>query len=208
MLKVDVKFTDNGLREKLEKLQGDLVAKAEMHEAMALGVGETVRAHLLDLNARSKNTGFYAKASRSVETLWDAEAGTVRIPHAGTALRFYGGRVTMKDRHLALPTEHVPVRGDERLRPGEIPDLAFLPRSKKASAGTFGYLVEGMPERQKNGKTRMVPKPGGMLMFILRDWTDHDPDPAVMPTDAALETAAAEAAEDYLHAAIQEGGLA
>lgn len=208
MVRVEVKFDDAGLTAALEKLQGDLVATTEIHQAMALGVGETVRGHFLELNSRSQHTGFYGKASRSVETLWDAAAGTVRIPHRGTALRYYGGRVNMKDLHLALHTENVPVRGDERLRPGEIPDLAFLPRSKKASAGTFGYLVEGVEKQQKNGKTRLVPKPGGRLMFVLRDYTDHEEDPTVLPTQAELLAAATVAATDYLSAAIREGGLA
>jgi hypothetical protein len=206
MLEVQVKYSDEGLQAALASLAGDLTATTELHQAMAVAVEEKVRDHLLGLNSRSPHTGYYAKASRSVESSADAAAGTVTVPHRGVALRYHGGRVEMKDKHLALPTENVPVRGDERLRPGEIPDLAFIPRAANSAPGTFGFLVEG----EKNAKGRLVPKKredGGKLMFVLRAYTDHAPDPTVIPDDAALTASAAAAGEDYLSAMIRERGL-
>ena len=202
-MKVKVNITDGGLREALDRVRGNLQSAAELHQAMAHGVEESVRGHLLGLNTRSRHTGYYAKASRSVESKWSATEGLVIIPHRGVALRYYGGRVTMKDRLLALPTDDVPVRGDERMRPGEMKDLAFVPNRKGGPSVTVGYLVEG----EVKGK-RTVPKRGGKLMYVLRGWTDHSPDPTVLPDQDALTAAAAEAAEDYLAASLEEGGLA
>lgn len=204
MLKVEVNFSDEGLQAALASLAGDLQGMAEIHQAMAQGVEETTRSHLLGLNSRSPNTGFYAKAARSVESSWDSAAGTVRVPHRGAALRYSGGRVNMKDKLLALPTDKVPVRGDERMRPGEFADLAFIPNRKGGVSVTRGFLVEG--QMNKKG-TRLVPKKGGALMFVLRAWTDHDPDPTVIPDDATLTLSATEAGGNYLQAAMREKGL-
>lgn len=208
MLEVLVNITDSGAMAALERLRGDMEAKAELHEAMAQGTGELVRTHLQGLNSRSPNTQWWAKAADSVESSWDAERGMVRITRAGAALRYYGGRVEMKDRFLALPTADVPVRGGERMRPGEMADLAFLPAKKGAAGGTRGYLLEGMQVPKKDGGTRTVPKPDGKLFFTLREFTDHPEDPSVLPELAELQAAAGNAALDYLAAAAGEGGRA
>lgn len=205
MLKVEVKFSNEGLSAALASLAGDLEGTTELHQAMAAGVEETVRTHLLGLNSRSPHTGFYAKAARSVESSSDAEAGTVRVPHRGMAQRFHGGRIEPKTvANLAIPTEHVPVRGDERMRPREIKDLAYLPRKASAKPNVTGYLVEG--EMNPKG-TRLVPKDSGRLMFVLLSGVDQQEDPTVLPDDAALHDSAREAGEDYLAAVIHGKGL-
>lgn len=206
MLEVQVKITDGGLREALESLAGDLQGTTELHYAMAGAVEKKVRGHLLERNSSSPNTGYYAKAARSVQSTADDQAGTVRVPHAGAALRLHGGRVNMKDKYLALPTDKVPIRGDERMRPGEMTDLAFIPKRGLDVSGTVGYLVEG----KKNSKGRLVPKTkeeGGSMMFVLRAFTDHQADPTVIPDDAALTASAGVAGEDYLASLIHEKGF-
>lgn len=191
MIRVDVKIEDHGLAEALAGLAADMEARAEMHAAMAAGVEDAVRGYLLEKNSRSPNTGFYAKASRSVQVSSDAEEGLVRIPHRGMALRYFGGRVDMKDRLLTLPTKDVPVRGGERMAAGEMGEMEFRPRKKDAKPNVRGYLL-------KENK----------LMYVLCEWTDHAPDPAAIPDDAALQAAARAGAEDYLAAARRERGLA
>lgn len=206
MLEVQVKITDGGLRDALDSLAADLQATTDLHEAMAVAVEEKVRGHLLERNSKSPKTGYYAKASRSVESKADEQAGHVTVPHTGVALRYYGGRVNMKDKYLALPTDQVPVRGDERLRPGEMENLAFIPKRGMGVSATVGYLVEG----ETNSKGKLVPKKqedGGKLMFVLRAFTDHQADPSVIPTDAELTSSAGTAAEGYLAARIREKGL-
>lgn len=207
MIHVEVKISDEGLAAALASLSQDLSSREDLHMAMAQGLEEKVRGHLLARNSRSPRTGFYAKASRSVESSWDAQAGIVSIPHRGAALRYYGGRVNMKDRLLAIPTDQVPVQGDERMRPGQFDSLVFIPRRNGAAAGTRGYLVEGEKKTTKGGKSKLVPKPGGKLMFVLREYTDHQPDPAVIPDDSALSLSANSAAEDYIRASLREKGL-
>lgn len=211
MVRLEVKFDDAGAMALLTRLRGRLEARRELHNAMAEGLKEHVRDHLLDLNSsRSTRTGFYGKAARSVEASADGEAGWVRVPHRGTALRFYGGRVVpVEEKNLALPTANVPVRGGERMRPGEMDNLAFIPNRK--GGGTTGYLVEGerfTPARGPNkGRERLRPKPGGMLMYVLRGWTDHEADPTVLPDAGEMTAAARSAGEAYLAAMLAgEGG--
>jgi hypothetical protein len=205
VLSVQVNITGAEMAAALEGLRHDLGARVELHDAMAGAVENNVRGYLLEKNSRSPNTGFYAKASRSVESTAAADAAEVRIGHTGMALRYYGGRVNMKDRFLALPTEHVPVRGDERMRPGEMGDLAFIPKRGMGVSGTVGYLVEG---EMKPEAKRATPKPGGRMMFVLRAFTDHQPDETVLPTMGAMGKSAGDAAGDFLSAAMQERGLA
>lgn len=202
MVTLDVKFDDAGTQALLVSLQSRLDRRIHLHNAMAVAVEESVRAHLIEKSAaKSPNTGFYGKASRSVESHATDTAGTVTIPHRGMALRYYGGRVNWDGKiHLALPTKAVPIRGDERLSPREIPNLAYLPAKKSAAPGTTGYLVEGMEKKSAGGKSRMVPKPDGKLMYVLREFTIHLPDPTVLPIESEMAAAAAAAGRDYLAA--------
>lgn len=214
MLSVDVKYEDSGAAAMLARLRSLPRERGELHQAMAAGLEGKVRSHLQGINTRSPHTGFYGKAARSVESSADSDAGLVRVPHRGAALRFYGGRVQMKDRLLALPTKEVPVRGGERMRPGEMTDLAFVPNRKGGVSVTRGFLFEGerfTPQSGKHkGQARLRRKPGGKLLFVLRAWTDHEPDPTVLPGRDAMTAAARAAGEDWLAAmlAMQEGGAA
>ena len=214
MLSLSVKFDDAGAARMLVSLRGDLETRAELHRAMAVAVEESVRAHLIARSAaKSPRTGFYGKASRSVESHATADAGTVTIPHRGMALRYYGGRVVpVEMKNLALPTANVPIRGDERMRPGEMKNLAYIPCRRHGVNATTGYLVEGvektMTKGKHKGKVRLVPKPDGKLMYILRGFTDHAADPTELPPHPAMLAAAASAGGDYLAAAAREGGAA
>lgn len=188
MINIDVKIEDHGLAAELRGMAADLEARTELNTAIASAVEDTVRGYLLEKNSASPNTGFYAKAARSVESAADGEGGAVRIPHRGMALRYYGGRVDMKDRLLALSTENVPVRGDERMRPREMGDLQYRRAKKDAAPNVRGYLLQG-----------------DKLMYVLCEWTDHKEDPSVIPDVAALTASAEMAAGDYLTAS-RKGG--
>lgn len=212
MLEVKVNLDDAGAKAVLAQINGIPAARQELHAAMAVAVEENVRGHLLGLDSRSPNTGYYGKAARSVESTADAGSGTVTIPHRGMALRFYGGRVNpVTVRNLALPTANVPIRGGERKRPGEMKDLAWIPKRGGPDV-TTGFLVEGETKLilrgPRKGQQRIAPKKGGKLMFVLRGWTDHAPDTGVIPDIPALSAAAQSGAEDYLAAALREGGPA
>ena len=209
MLKLEIKFDDAGASAALTRLSGVLSSRQDLHQAMAAGLEDAVRSHLTDLGkSRSPNTGYFGKAARSVQSSSTPTVGTTTIPHRGMALLYYGGRVvptTMKN--LALPTENVPIRGGERMRPGEMKDLAYLPAKKSAKPGTTGYLVEGMASSRPGGKSRLVPKPDGRLMFVLRSYTDHKEDSTVLPGQQIMRQSAKSAGMEYLAAALHfEGG--
>jgi hypothetical protein len=202
MLKIQVKLEDEGARASLAMLTDVLEHRISLHENMAGAVEASVRDHLRGLNPRSPNTSFYARAARSTAVTADGYGAQVSITHRGMALRYHGGRVRMKDKHLALPTANVPlVGGEERARPREMGVLAFLNRKASADAGTRGYLVEGVETTGKrSGKKRIVPKPGGKLLYVLRKWTDHEADPGVLPAVPELHRAARDAATAFLTA--------
>lgn len=209
MMQIRVTLSDDGLRARLATISHSLEDAEGLNSSMARGVETLVRDHLAELGkSRSPNTNYYGKASRSVESETTPEMGLVRVPHRGVALRYYGGRVTPVERkNLALPTEHVPIRGEERLRPGEMQNLVFIPNTNAVTM-TSGYLVEGVEKAGKDGRVRLVPKPGGRLMYVLRKQTDHKPDPTVLPDQVTITDHARDAAMDFLAALIQgeEGG--
>lgn len=188
-----------------------------INEGIGARAEELVRSHLLALNTRSTNTDFYARASRSVSASANADTAIIKIDTAGIRLRYIGGRVVpgktvssatgKPTRALAIPTANVPVKNHLRLLPSRIPDLAFQRAKKNAGGGkTIGYLVEGMEitilRGQHAGQKRMVPKPGGKLMFVLRTETKHQADDKILPTDAELLDAARAAIDEYFRTTI------
>ena len=209
MLSVAVKIEDLGASAALRDLLGVMANRQALHENMGEAVKAGVVEHLLGLNSRSPNTSFYGRAARSAEAdpLRADDAGaTVSITHRGFALRFHGGRVLPKNvNNLALPTKHVPLSSGEnegRKGPREMGLLAFL-AGRKGVAGTTGYLVEGMENGtitrgKRKGQPRIVPKPGGRLMYVLRKWTDHKEDPSVLPAVVELHRLAREGAAAFV----------
>lgn len=204
MLTIEVNIKDLGASAGIAALLRTCEHRTALHRAMAAGVEAEAQAHLRARNSRSPNTSFYGRAALSAqggtaaaEISANESGATLTFTHRGLALRYYGGRVLPKDaKHLALPTKAVPLAGTEgRMPPREMGILAFLPRKKGADAGTFGYLVEGI---EKPGRKRPVPKPGGKLFYVLRSWTDHKPDPTVLPTMADLIRAATAAGGAYV----------
>jgi hypothetical protein len=206
MLSVTVNIKDLGASAALQALLDVMEHRAALHENMARAVEGGVQDHLRGLNTRSPNTHYYARAARSTEVSADADSAEVSVPHIGAALRFHGGRVNMKEKHLALPTKEVPIQGSEkRMIPREMGLLAFLPARKGADPGTRGYLVSGVEKLitagKRAGQKRVVPVPkgeGGKLYYVLRRWTDHDPDPTVLPTQAELDRMAREGAAAFI----------
>lgn len=208
MLSVTVNIKDLGASAAVQELLGVMENRAALHVDMGEAVKAGVVKHLRGLNSRSPNTSFYGRAASSVESAplqADGSGVSFSVTHIGMALRFHGGRVNMKEKYLALPSPHVPLSGganEGRMRPREMGLLAFL-NGRKGVAGTRGYLVEGVEDGvvtrgKRKGQKRIVPKPGGHLLYVLRRWTDHDPDPTVLPTDAELHRMAREGAAEFI----------
>lgn len=211
---ITVDLQADGVISMLAGYEAALLNKAQLHREMAQGVKAKVSDHLLALNSRSPNTSFYGRAARSTQVTADDAQGVVSITHRGLALRYYGGRVLpVNVKNLALPSDDVPYAGTEGRRPPrEMGVLAYIPKRGLAVSATTGYLVEGEEvtiERGPNkGKTRIAPKKGGKLLYTLRAFTDHDPDPSVLPTEAELLSAARDAAESYIETSDGAGGVA
>lgn len=203
-LYLTVDFDADALLVSLAGYQACLRDRTALFQNMAQGVEVKVADHLLELNSRSPNTSFYGRAARSTEVQADGSGATVTVTHRGLALRYYGGRVLpVNVKNLAIPTDDVPYAGTEgRMRPREMGVLAFIPRRNMDVSATTGYLVEGeevtITRGPRKGKTRVAPKKGGKLLYVLRAFTDHESDESVLPTLRAMEQAAADAAEDYL----------
>jgi hypothetical protein len=221
MLKVTVNLVDAGARAGLAAVERALTRRAALHEAMADRAGEALKSHLRARDTRSPNTHFYADAAASLETDASDAGAELRVVKRGMALRYYGsaglpggvvsagrtqrtltGRPT---RLLALPTGKVPVRDGTRQAPDQMGLLAFIP-SKKGG----GVLVEGairpITRGPNKGATRVVPKEGGGVLYVLKEETRHQPDETVLPELAALQGAAAEAAGDFIAGCMEEGG--
>lgn len=218
MIRVHVRLS--GIGADVPGILAALADRTDLHDAMRDGAENLVRDHLRGLNGRSPNTSFYGQAAASVESSADAQGATVRVPHRGVALRYYGGTVTagasisshtgQPTKAIAVPTAKVPVANQRRLAPREAGVLAFIP-NRGGDIHTSGFLVEGMLKRitrgKNKGKNRAVPKPGGVMMYVLRRLTTHRADPTVMPTRDALGAAGVAAAEGYLDS-FRNGGVA
>lgn len=204
MMRVYVNITDLGARAGISRLRSRLENAVGIHEAIAEGVGEQTREHVRGLRTRSPNTNFYGRAAESLETNANDAEAIISIPQRGFRLRYYGGRVRpVREgiKNLAIPTENVPVTNFVRLSPRDVGPLAFIPRLNGPSI-TTGYLVEGVEKTitrgANKGRKRIVPKVGGKLMYVLRGFTDHEPDEAIIPTEEKLVEGARTAVRDYL----------
>ncbi len=221
MLKVTVNLVDAGAAAGLAAVRRALTRRSALHEAMAERAGEALKSHLMARDSRSPHTHFWADAAAGVETDAGEAGAELRIVKRGTALRYYGsaglpGGVVSAGRNqstltgkpttlLAIPTEQVPVQNRTRLAPGQMGLLAFIPSRKGG-----GVLVAGEPRTitrgPRKGATRVVPKPGGGVLYVLKKETRHEPDETVLPPHAELQGAAAEAAADFIAGCMEEGG--
>lgn len=207
---------DNTASPALAQWRAGLADGQALHEAMGFAVGAAGRDHLETagyvgrVNALGgQSTGFWKSVSESINsTATDGEA-TITYGQRGVALRYYGGEVKPTTRKaLSIPV-HKSAHG---LNASEYPDkLAFIPATTQfgpfRSGGgqdTIGYLVRGVEKeitRGKNkGQTRIVPlaRPAGEMIYVLRRRTYHEPDPNILPDEAAIITTATEAAGAYL----------
>lgn len=199
-LKIIVEFDDDRAGALLARMRSRLGETEALHDAMAEAVEQTVRTHIRTTK-KSPHSDWWGRAAASVTHESSGDSATVSVTQRGAALRYYGGRVNRKPGgpYLALPMFRT--LGKTQMAPREAGLLAFLPSKKK---GTRGVLVEGMKHtvtRGKNkGKQVTRPLPGGSLLYVLREYTDHKPDPTVLPTGQQLAESARDAALDYVAA--------
>lgn len=172
--------------------------------AAAEGAADAVRAHLTDLartrHRPSQRLNFYLAAADAVTRRTAGPDAYVAIPHTGLAQRFHGGRIAPSGRpspvtgrpvtRLAFGLKGTPAEGHV---PADFPDL--FPVSKK-----------GVPRHDRSQKAFLARRQGDTLqrLFLLVDEVTQDPDPSVLPKDAALLDAAADAILDLYQARIDD----
>lgn len=206
MLSLTVQIEDTA-RETLAALMSRLENAEAIHEAMGEGVQFAVREHIRTTK-KSPNTNWWGDAADGVVHSASASEAVVSVTKRGAALRYYGGTVKRREGgpHLAIPSDAVPVRDNTRLAPREMGPLHYLPPRRGAKSGVAGYFVEGeltgktIQSGKRAGEPATKAKPGGSLLYTLMAEVTHRPDPSVLPSQAELLAAAAEAAADVVFA--------
>ena len=215
-MQIEVTFKGEA-SETLARLGQGLGDRETLHATMAFGVETGIREHLdksgyvgRKNKLGGKSTGFWKAVSNSVASEASADGATVSISHRGSVLQYYGGEVKpVNAKALSVPV-HKSAHG---IYARQYPDLlAYIPATtqfgpfrKGAGQDTVGYLVRGETYTRTRGKNkgkegvRALPKDrGGELIYVLRSRTYHEGDPGMLPTEAELTTAAAEAGAAYL----------
>ena len=191
MLTVQVNMAAEAARGLLDRLAA--VTPARAATACAEAGAETVRAHLTNLSAQRHRPGqrlnFWLAAADSVTREVSGDTATVRIPHAGAAQRYYGGEIRPSGR--TSPVTGRPVRRlavglpgtpGEGHTPADFPGLFLILKKGSRKGGDKGgaYLARQTPD-------------GVQRLFTLLARVRQRPDPTVLPADAELSAAAAEA---------------
>lgn len=212
MIKITVDVQAAAVTASLDALTKGMDNRAGLHGSMAESVANLTRAHLDEKYVPNNKRGdFWARVRNSVEAEANDSEASVTLSELGVRLRYYGGEVRpgkgvssytgKPTRALAVPSLAVPIVGGRQIRPGRAGILAFL---RKVTGGeTVGFLVEGMEDGivsrgPRKGSKRIVPKPGGALLYTLRTITRHPADKNILPTEAALAARATEAALDWI----------
>jgi len=188
MLKIIV--NSDAVTELFSKLYGAAAEKGT--EVVAEAAAELTRTHIDGIAGKRHRSrsprNYYAEAAASVIREWDDNTATVSIPHAGFALRYYGGTVRPSGRtslitgkpirRLAIPISGSPAEGKT---PGDFKDIFFL-KSKKGN----GLLAQD--------------KGNGLIsvLFSLHDKTEHEEDKSILPTDAEYDAAVVKAIETLI----------
>lgn len=181
---------------------------------MATAVEQEVRDHLNEKYVpRNKRGNFWERVEKSIEVHTNPKAAEVALTETGIRLRYDGGDVYpgknparsgpnkgSPTKALAVPSDKVPVRRGRQLAPFQGGLLAYI--QAKTAGETVGYLVEGEEKAigrgPNKGKTHVVPKTGGALMYTLRTVTHHKADKGILPVDSVLLEAMKRAALDHL----------
>lgn len=163
-----------------------------------------VREHLFALDGQRGRSGrhFYAQAARSVTTGLVAEGIAISITQTGFRQRRFGGTIKPGrniSRITGRPTRFltIPAEGAEGTRAGEYADLhltkAVNPRTGALQWALVRNLSTPISLRRrtlKDGsiKTTITAKPtqGGEVVFWLAGQITQQPDPTVLPGDAAI----------------------
>jgi hypothetical protein len=218
MIAVNFDIRSEALTASIRSLTRGLADKPALNRIMANAVGMEVRENLIArYTGRTTHGNFWQRVLNSMEVKSDEQSGRVSLVELGIGLRYNGGEVKpgknpaaagpnrgQLTRAIAVPTRAVPIVSGRQQAPAFMGLLAFV-RARARGGDTSGYLVEGVEKTRKHATRRgaagskyIVPKPGGRLLYVLRRITRHTADPAIIPSNEVLSSAAIRSALNYI----------
>lgn len=176
----------------------------DVAEQAAIGVRNLVRKHFSGLGGES----FWNEAASHTRVEEEGDGYAVTVRHRGVALQRYGGVVLpgkTKSTYTGEPTKLLAIPAEKSVEeaPNAYGILAFVP--VKGGGLLRGLLIPGEVGIAKHkykdkpaGRRIVRPQKDAEPYFHLVTKTVHQPNPAVLPTDAELAAAAADYAADEL----------
>lgn len=181
-------------------------AQAQGLLAVGLRAGASlVREHLFRLNAERHRYGrnYYAQAARSITTGIAPQGGVISITQTGFRQRLRGGTIKPGrniSRVTGRPTQFLALPEPEfaGTRPGEHADLHLVrdrinPRTGSIQWALVRALSTPISIRRRTLKDgtikttiKAAPERGGEVAFWLARQVTQQPDPSVLPTNAAI----------------------
>jgi len=217
---VTIEITRDEATPALRRLQEHLDG-VDMRDAMARGTALLVRNHLDELNTTrghqggGRRTNMYAAASRQTTHELIDDGFRVAIAHEAIGLRYFGGVVRpVNAKLLAIPVDPSHPGADPEAADayGESPRKFHHLRLVMFGKTGKGALIARnrtniTRDRRKSTSTNYRGESihGGLFYWLVPEAT-HKPDPAVLPTDDELATAALDAGDNYLDALLDEKG--
>jgi hypothetical protein len=198
---ITVRITKDEITPDLRRILKSVQPGGALGKVLGRAAANELRKHFRELNSKrpnklgGKRSNFYSRVAESVQNPQAVAGGiTVAISHPHIAQRLYGGPITPRKRKaLAIPAHASAYGVYARIYPGT---LAFIPLRR---GQTKGVLVEGQERTITRGKNkggkRIVPKPGGAIIYVLRGAVTQRADPSVLPTTARMVAALTRAAQ-------------
>jgi hypothetical protein len=197
---ITVRIAKDEITPDLRRLLKSVTPGGPLGKVLGRACANELRRHFRTLNSQranklgGKRTNFYSRVAEAVQNPQPRAGGiSVAISHPHIAQRLYGGTITpRKKKALAIPVHKSAHGVMARIYPGT---LAFIP----AKGGTTkGYLVQGIEVPIKRGKRkggkRIVPKPGGAMIYVLKGAITQRADKTVLPPTAKMAEALTRAA--------------
>lgn len=198
------------LNGKIRRLQD----RRGLHKAMGFAVEALVVGHIEQEMVPRGNklggtsTGFWQKAVNSARTEVDGDAATVIISARGTALQYFGGVVTAKNK----PWLTIPIHSMAHGRAAEeigMPLYRFTSKAGNEILATRPTKEDAKAFRKNQNKPRGKSSArggekrrgyiGGIPVYVLKKSVTIPAHPEALPTMDAIAQAAADAARDFLN---------
>lgn len=186
-----VRLTKDEITPDLRRILKNIQPGGALGKVLGRATANELKKHFRELNSKrpnklgGKRSHFYNAVAASVQNPVSVSGGiSVAISHPHIAQRLFGGTISpRKKKALAIPVHASAYGVYARIYPGT---LAFIPLRK---GNTKGVLVEGEEKTTRKGGKRIVPKPGGAIIYVLKGAVTQRPDPSVLPKPARIAAA-------------------